>query len=490
MKISNDMLYGMCPCGSGKKFKFCCWAKCRDKIDEFMTESEIVQTVRCTASGIYDAKVDEKADEICREGVSCLKVGRIDEAKKYFAEACTISSGMWIAWNNRATCCWEEGDVEGAYETQKKGLELSSFRNTFAYAALSIYSYFLGRREESLQWLDRALEDKSPLSRDVAFCVCKALAFHNRHRDIVDYATSCGFATDELVAFFKGTAHANLKEENEAEKAWNDALDGLFGEDAEYYLDCLFDDMLPISLDGDWPYFTPRSFPFAELLRKDIEAGRDPFDRYPEAVIAAIKAIIAEDEVGDVATPQKILKVIEGQSGAEYETLRQQLEELINEQGGFSSEDILEDIVVEENSGLFVQGKPKWKYKYELNDDGESSEGCADFILDRLYFPYAEKYSSLGDFENGDFEIVLLEMVASSGTVPKDVPHVTAGMYSQLRTMLHDSIASFFDYYNKSYCICEMRWDNMYGGAILTIEEDGGTLNTFMVSKPDHFTRK
>jgi hypothetical protein len=81
-------------------------------------------------------------------------------------------------------------------------------------------------------------------------------------------------------------------------------------------------------------------------------------------------------------------------------------------------------------------------------------------------------------------------MVASSGTVPKDVPHVTAGMYSQLRTMLHDSIASFFDYYNKSYCICEMRWDNVYGGAILTIEEDGGTLNTFMVAKPDHFTRK
>ena len=54
MKIDSDMLYGPCPCGSGKKFKFCCWPKCRDKLDDGMTREEIVQTVRCEEVGNRD----------------------------------------------------------------------------------------------------------------------------------------------------------------------------------------------------------------------------------------------------------------------------------------------------------------------------------------------------------------------------------------------------------------------------------------------------
>ena len=53
MKIDSDMLYGPCPCGSGSKFKFCCWPKCRDRIDGDMTKAEIVQVVRCEAAGVY-----------------------------------------------------------------------------------------------------------------------------------------------------------------------------------------------------------------------------------------------------------------------------------------------------------------------------------------------------------------------------------------------------------------------------------------------------
>jgi len=54
MKIGNEILYGLCPCGSGNKFKFCCWPKYRDKLDYDMTCEEIARTIRCEAAGVND----------------------------------------------------------------------------------------------------------------------------------------------------------------------------------------------------------------------------------------------------------------------------------------------------------------------------------------------------------------------------------------------------------------------------------------------------
>ena len=71
MKIDSDMLYGPCPCGSGKKFKFCCWQKCRDSINSDMTRAEIVQIVRCEAARANLAASDVRGnavdDEDCVE---------------------------------------------------------------------------------------------------------------------------------------------------------------------------------------------------------------------------------------------------------------------------------------------------------------------------------------------------------------------------------------------------------------------------------------
>ena len=39
MKIDSAILYGPCPCGSGKKFKFCCLPEVRD--GRFAVPSEI-----------------------------------------------------------------------------------------------------------------------------------------------------------------------------------------------------------------------------------------------------------------------------------------------------------------------------------------------------------------------------------------------------------------------------------------------------------------
>ena len=66
MKIDSDVLYGPCPCGSAKKFKFCCWPKYRDKLDDDMTREEIVQTVRCE-------EADDRDFYWAPEGVTAVK---------------------------------------------------------------------------------------------------------------------------------------------------------------------------------------------------------------------------------------------------------------------------------------------------------------------------------------------------------------------------------------------------------------------------------
>ena len=104
MKIDNEILYGTCPCGSGKKFKFCCWPKCRDKINGDMTKAEIVQTVRCEEAGVYKRADNKEADDICEQGRQTLLKCDFDAARPLFLKAREIDPKMWIAWNNEAVC--------------------------------------------------------------------------------------------------------------------------------------------------------------------------------------------------------------------------------------------------------------------------------------------------------------------------------------------------------------------------------------------------
>ena len=495
MKIDSDMLYGPCPCGSGQKFKFCCWPKCRDSIAPDMTNAAIVQTVRCTAAGVYRRTDIAEADEACNKGMAAYKAGDDKTARKFFCEARTLDPKMWGAWNNEALCAWEMGDVESAYDLQKKGFETYPARNTFGAACLAIYSHVLGRDWEAFDWIRRALCDKLPLSRDAVLQVCRALAIFRRHREIIDYAVASRMDDDELVAFFKGTAWANLGETASALDAFGIASYGPYGDIADHYADALHDRAFPFAAyDGDWPYFTMADFPPAKWFDEDMKAGRDPFARYPNAAVDAIEVLISDEQ----RKPSEMLTLIEDRSEQGMSKLRERL--MILADGEDASEDDADSVVEDgalpegvtavKDGALAMLGKkpPKWRMEYESSKYG-SPQDDATAIIDGFARPFVERHCKMDESEHDDdFEIAVLQTRYRRDNHGYDCPSVELGRYRDLWNILRKRLEEFFEYFSDAFYYCEVRLDIGFGGPVLTLEDAvDGLVELFMVSRPDHY---
>jgi len=484
MKIGNDMLYGPCPCGSGSKFKFCCWPKYRDRIDGDMTKAEIVQTVRCEAAGVYHRTDNAEADEICERGRQMLVGGDSKKARPLFQKARAIDPKMWIAWNNEAICSWEEGDVEDAYELQRKGIEACEGHNTFGVASMAIFAHVLGRDEEAREWLDRALADKLPLSRDIVAQVCKALALFRRHRDIVDYATMSGMDEDWKVAFFKGVALANLGAFSEALVSLDRGSRHDFGVLSSLYAQDIRAKAFPYSVYDDWPYFCRAWFSPARWFDDDIKAGKDPFARYPNVAVDAIEVLVSDE----ARTASEMLKLTEGRGGERMEKLRNALKELaesriVDENGnvvGGLPEGVVE--VKDEDRIPILPPMPKWRMEYEISEVNES-EDDVNAIMERLVRPYAERHCSI----EGHEEIAIMITRLKRGKLPIDCPSIMMGKYAQFWDMLRLKLEELFECLEPGTIICEVKYDQMFGGPMLSIEEENGDVELFSVAMPDHF---
>lgn len=493
MKIDSDMLYGPCPCGSGNKFKFCCWPKCRDSIDADMTRSDIVKTVRCEAAGVFHRTDNAEADAACNEGLAEYKSGNDAKGRELFRKARTLDPKMWAAWNNEAICAWEMGDVEGAYDAQLKGVEAFPERNTFGAACLAMYSHVLGRDREALEWIGRALADKYPLSRDVVLQVCRALAVFRRHREIVEYVAASGMDDDEIVAFYMGTAWANLGETAKALDAFEIAAHGPYGAMAGHYAKTISDEAFPFAAyDGDWPYFWMGNFPPAKWFDEDLNDGRDPFARYPNAAVDAIEVLISDN----IRKPSEMLKLIKGREGVGMEKLRKSLEELVD-----SGMDEEEDVHVEdgalpdgveavEDDALWMLGakQPKWRMEYEPAKDGTPQDDAAA-IIEGFSRPFVERHCTMAEHEAGDdFEIAVLQTHYRREDRVYDCPSVELGRYRDLWNILRKKLEEFFKYFSDAVYFCEVRFDQGFGGPVLTLEnEEDGLVELFMVSQPDHY---
>ena len=44
--IDQNILYSECPCGSGKKFKFCCYPVVRDELPRNPSRSDVTDAIR------------------------------------------------------------------------------------------------------------------------------------------------------------------------------------------------------------------------------------------------------------------------------------------------------------------------------------------------------------------------------------------------------------------------------------------------------------
>ena len=338
MNIGQEILYAQCPCGSGKKFKFCCFPKYRDAIDADMTMSDIAGMMRADEAGVDGLIPNDEANSLCDRGVVALrKMDRV-RAADLFRRARETDETLWTAWNNEATCAWEAGDVEAAYDIQCRGIAKSPIDNTFGHAAMVFYSYALGREEEAEAWLEKALSNKKPLNADVVRHVCKALAVFRRHRDIVDYVAASGMSDDPGVSYYLGTAYANLVETGEALSALHVALKGDYHQQAGSYIDMLEVAIEPPSpYEGDWPYFSIMDFAPARWLDEDMRESGDPLARCRNFADEAIVVLCTEG----LRPTKDLLKLVVGRDGTRVQKLREGLEEQLRFECG--DEDVDDD---------------------------------------------------------------------------------------------------------------------------------------------------
>ena len=119
MKIDGNILYAPCPCGSGKKFKFCCMQTVRDYLPDNPTQAEVTTEVRKAMQPYgmindIDPVEDREAIDLMRRGVMERDKRNLDEALRLFRKSREMKPKLYTSWNNEATCLWECGRFEDA----------------------------------------------------------------------------------------------------------------------------------------------------------------------------------------------------------------------------------------------------------------------------------------------------------------------------------------------------------------------------------------
>lgn len=92
MRMSSSILYAQCPCGSGKKFKFCHYDAVRNYLPDDPTPSDVTEEVRRTMqpSGMVngvDPVNDFESIQAMKEAIELQKYGDYAAAMDKFRRA-------------------------------------------------------------------------------------------------------------------------------------------------------------------------------------------------------------------------------------------------------------------------------------------------------------------------------------------------------------------------------------------------------------------
>lgn len=484
MKIDNELLYGPCPCGSGKSFKFCCWPKCRDELDGEFTHAELIERVRRAAGGEDASVCNPEAAALCDEGEELWVDGERKKAWQFFVRARTVDPKARVAWIHEAQCAWYEGYVETAHDTMKRGLEACPGRNAWEWALLAVFSHALGREEEATEWLERVLKDRKPSGISEALAVCYALGLVRRHQDLVDYAVDSGMDDDGRVALLKATALANLGDFEAARKALKPALRDEIST-AQVFAQILDKGAMPRSFFGGWPYLTRGNFPLAVCFEEAVCEGRNPFSRHPAALPDIFEVLISED----MRTPDEILSLLMRWDEEIPDELRHRLklcaaaDMLSTEKKDRPPKGIIE--VRDDRDGSVRLQDCKWRLDCEIGEKDKPEE-CAAEIVDRLVRPYAERYCEFPkEDEEKNHPIVFLDMMKHRGEHDGDSPVATLGTEKEYWGLLQSTLAQIFFDDGDSFYTCEVAFDSMQGGPVVSLENTRGFIETLMVCRVD-----
>ncbi len=274
-------MYAPCPCGSGKKYKFCCHQ--RKQAGKAATVLPLTNPVdkswRELFPGIDIPGLDE-AMALNQQGLRLIEQNRLDEALAPLRQAVGIAPVYFPSANNLALLLFHLGNLDEAIAVQRKSEKASPLPNAFGLANLATFLYVAGQEKEAERCLER-LRCMKLLSADICAKVCETLARFKRHQEILELAAADDFNVNAETCYFTGLAAANT---GDRQRAMQDLQRAVFsphhGDRAKLYLGRLRDGSEPHSVLGDWPYFTP-----VEVLPINLFTKASPNDEVLDAYI-------------------------------------------------------------------------------------------------------------------------------------------------------------------------------------------------------------
>ncbi|MBI4600807.1 MAG: tetratricopeptide repeat protein [Planctomycetes bacterium] len=246
-------VYAPCPCGSGKKYKFCCLVKDREERKRLRPSRRSVADLLDKEIVVADLDESERENTL---GVRLTEEGRGREAIPHLERSIEAAPFMPPPYNNLALACFLEGDVARAIELSEKVDREIDPGNVFTLASLVHYYLMLDRRADAKRALER-LETSAPRDENASAKKCEALARFGAHEKVLEtaLAETCARELRADLGFFAGTALLNLARYDEAavhlERATRSPRRG---DRARRYLERLRKRQGPGALDGDWPY--------------------------------------------------------------------------------------------------------------------------------------------------------------------------------------------------------------------------------------------
>lgn len=285
--------YSPCPCGSGKKYKFCCYNR-QYELMAVLVAKKMGRGSFVADEGYFEGEPDE-AQKGCRDGLAMMRAGEYAEAAILFEKAVEVAPRMTVAFNNLAVCRFAQGSLEEAVLAQKKSLESASRENPFGLANMAILQYVMGSEACANRCIEEAcalqVDSQSSLTK-----ICEALARFKRHQDIMEMVDRSQLVPAPMTLFFSGVAAANSGDLKRAKRELmlipSDSPKSVV---AQEYLEYINDGRRPQTLGDDWPYFFIDEVCSAALLDKLIYSSNEAW-LGSHFLVDIAEALINQDE--------------------------------------------------------------------------------------------------------------------------------------------------------------------------------------------------
>lgn len=321
--ISQSILYSMCPCGSGKKFKFCCYQQVRNELSGNPTQSEVTDIVRSRHRKDCEADCPDREGVISRDryiemvekGLSYYKDKDLDSAERVLKEAVAARGDLVTAYNSLLFLSISRGDF---IETEKRAAEIIRLfpeDSCLAYGVASELCFFRGDIQGALDNIEKA-EGQTPYFVGHARQVCAAIAHFMDHERMLRYIEKTGYAGDPGIELYRGIAFANTGRIVEATRSLHTALESDNSICAGTVIDEINEDGRPSAPGGQWLYFTVDNYPCFEVMESLVQQrDKAPVATSPEAVAEFVEVEFISVKMS-AAEALKVLKDYPCERGA------------------------------------------------------------------------------------------------------------------------------------------------------------------------------